>query len=406
MLIPAISRSIATDDDPPNTNNDGGTPPATAEDVNSSPDVGSTTPAPALQSMTASPVAETTTPLPAVESTITSPVIESPQDAPIIGDMQHADAAPVASATEKSPAPLVKNVKLADISWWRSKIDPRILRELDSTRDEKPEEMPNSTPEPGEFAAIFSDLSEEEKDRLTDGLFESNYPPPDKFIVRQQEEVRQQMREDDPEATSPQLPSWVDTPMRRRMMWEALRDVTREAGRPTPNRGNEWDEDEPDQFAQSYWEKEDEDEFDEDDILSMAHAKLEEHREYRQYMRLAAWELPLLHKLAKPYERPQAEKMLRFRHTTYMGEYHPAEKKVVVEFCPEDLPLTPEQVLKLKKLAGIRYNPERNVVKMSCEAYGQPAQNKRRLGDLVNKLVEEAKVVASYSAFPFLPPKI
>lgn len=37
-----------------------------------------------------------------------------------------------------------------------------------------------------------------------------------------------------------------------------------------------------------------EDEFDEDDIMSMAHGKLEEYREHREYARIAAWEMPLL----------------------------------------------------------------------------------------------------------------
>ncbi len=35
-------------------------------------------------------------------------------------------------------------------------------------------------------------------------------------------------------------------------------------------------------------------EFEEDDITSIAHGQLEQHREYREYMRIAAWEMPLL----------------------------------------------------------------------------------------------------------------
>jgi small subunit ribosomal protein S35 len=38
---------------------------------------------------------------------------------------------------------------------------------------------------------------------------------------------------------------------------------------------------------------EDED-FSEEDIMGMAHGKLEEHREYREYARIAAWQMPLL----------------------------------------------------------------------------------------------------------------
>lgn len=76
-----------------------------------------------------------------------------------------------------------------------------------------------------------------------------------------------------------------------------------------------------------------------------------------------------------------------------MGEEHPAEKKVVVEFCTEDMrDLTAVQRDKLKKLAGVRYNPETDIVKMSCEMFETQAQNKRYLGDLVDTLVKEAKV--------------
>lgn len=75
-----------------------------------------------------------------------------------------------------------------------------------------------------------------------------------------------------------------------------------------------------------------------------------------------------------------------------MGERHPAEKKVVLEFCTKDLPdLTEEQRIKLVKLVGVRYNPETDVVKMSSEMFETQAQNKRYLGDLVDTLMTEAK---------------
>lgn len=97
--------------------------------------------------------------------------------------------------------------------------------------------------------------------------------------------------------------------------------------------------------------------------------------------------------LAKQFEPPAADQVLRFRYTTYMGEFHPADRKVVVEFCPADIPgLTDAQRLKLKKLAGARYNPEKDIVKMSCERFEHQAQNKRYLGDMVNKLIQAAKV--------------
>jgi small subunit ribosomal protein S35 len=56
---------------------------------------------------------------------------------------------------------------------------------------------------------------------------------------------------------------------------------------------------------QSFWNAEEvdtdlitdeigEDDFEEDDMMAMGHAKLEEHREFREYARVAVWEMPLL----------------------------------------------------------------------------------------------------------------
>ncbi|OAQ99775.1 hypothetical protein LLEC1_05141, partial [Akanthomyces lecanii] len=153
-----------------------------------------------------------------------------------------------------------------------------------------------------------------------------------------------------------------------------------------PDRRAFWyDEDDPDTFTEEH------DEFNEDDMMSMAHNKLDEVREMRHYTRLAVWEMPLLSKLAKPFEVPKADQVLRWRYTTYMGEAHPAESKVVVQFAPADLGLTDVQTSKLRKLAGARLNPETDVVKMGCGRYEHQAQNKQYLQQLVSTLIAEAK---------------
>ncbi|CAK7263538.1 37S ribosomal protein S24, mitochondrial [Sporothrix epigloea] len=174
-----------------------------------------------------------------------------------------------------------------------------------------------------------------------------------------------------------------------RQMREMLRQFD-QAERPTPKG--------PDQF----WNEEEEDPEmvikdgpDEEDpgydISSMAHGRLDEIREQRHLARIIVWEMPLLSKFAKKFEPPSAEQPLRFRYTSYMGEFHPAERKVVVEFCPADFDLTPVQADKLRKLVGPRYNPEKDIVRMSCEKFEHQAQNKRYLGDLVDKLLVEAR---------------
>ncbi|KAG8427982.1 37S ribosomal protein S24, mitochondrial [Metarhizium acridum] len=177
-----------------------------------------------------------------------------------------------------------------------------------------------------------------------------------------------------------QTPGWASED--RALEEELLKDDIGEK----PNKSSFWfDEEDPETNTEEH------DEFDEDDITSMAHGKLEEVREMRHYARLAAWEMPLLTKFAKPFVPPKENEVLRWRYTTYMGESHPAERKVVVQFAPDDLKLTPVQTAKLKKLVGPRYNPETELVKMSCESYEHQAQNKRYLTGLVDDLIAAAK---------------
>ena len=102
--------------------------------------------------------------------------------------------------------------------------------------------------------------------------------------------------------------------------------------------------------------------------------------------------------LAKPFTPPSLSQPLRFRYTTYMGESHPAAKKVTLSICTRDLltaestaGLTEPQHMRLLKLAGPRYNPSTDVLHLSCEKFETAAQNKRYLGDLLNNLVTEAK---------------
>lgn len=107
--------------------------------------------------------------------------------------------------------------------------------------------------------------------------------------------------------------------------------------------------------------------------------------------------------LAKPFTLPPETHILRFRYTTYMGEQHPAEPKVVVELSTKDLTpkyLTEAQRQTFIKLVGPRYNPDTDIVRMSCERFNNRAQNKRYLGDVVNALVKEAKEGDSYADVP------
>ncbi|KAK4229333.1 mitochondrial ribosomal subunit protein-domain-containing protein [Podospora fimiseda] len=167
--------------------------------------------------------------------------------------------------------------------------------------------------------------------------------------------------------------------------------VAAEARRPVKVKNDSfWNEEEQD--PDYITDEAGEDDFEEDDIMAMGHGKLEEHREFREYARIAVWEMPLLAEFAKEFKPPAEDECLRFRYTSYMGEFHPADRKVVVQFCPSDIQgLTEIQREKMAKLAGPRYNPETKVIKISCERFEHQAQNKRYLGDLVKKMIAAAK---------------
>ncbi|KAK3937907.1 mitochondrial ribosomal subunit protein-domain-containing protein [Diplogelasinospora grovesii] len=241
----------------------------------------------------------------------------------------------------------------------------------------------------------WDNAATEEKDGVEESDYEFNrpYSNPGEFL---QDFLRKEgiSKADRAQATR-MLETWKQVPPETQQEFDKLtRDISQEIAplrRPVkPRRNSFWNEEEkdPDLITDEVGE----DDFEEDDILSMGHGKLEEHREFREYARIAVWEMPLLSKLAKPFEPPTADQPLRFRYTTYMGEFHPADRKVVVEFCPKDLKdLTEAQQLKLKKLAGARYNPEKDLIKMSCERFEHQAQNKRYLGDLVQKMIATAK---------------
>lgn len=76
---------------------------------------------------------------------------------------------------------------------------------------------------------------------------------------------------------------------------------------------------------------------------------------------------------------------------------------MVVEFSPADFGLSEIQQEKLKKLAGSRYNPEKETIKMSCESFEHQAQNKRYLAELVEKLLVDAKVRMRHPNLAFAP---
>jgi small subunit ribosomal protein S35 len=62
--------------------------------------------------------------------------------------------------------------------------------------------------------------------------------------------------------------------------------------------------------------------------------------------------------------------------------------------------LTEKQRETFLKLVGPRYNPDTDIVRMSCEKFSARAQNKRYLGDTIKSLIKEAKEGDAFTDIP------
>lgn len=128
-----------------------------------------------------------------------------------------------------------------------------------------------------------------------------------------------------------------------------------------------------------------------DELPPLGHLQLHEHRVQREYTRIAAYDLPQLSKYIKEYVPPAKKNVLKFKYVSYLGEDHKAERKVVVTFKTENLKLNKKELHKLRLLAGVRYNPGTDEVKISCARFPDQAQNKRFLGQVVQDLLKNSK---------------
>lgn len=130
--------------------------------------------------------------------------------------------------------------------------------------------------------------------------------------------------------------------------------------------------------------------FEYDDIPALGHLQLRDHRLQREYNRIAAYELPQLAEFATPFRQRTDKQVVKLRYTTYMGEPHAAESKVVATFKTNALTdLAPEQRHKLRLLAGVRYDHENDTVKISANAFPEAAQNANYIGDVLRNLLTE-----------------
>jgi small subunit ribosomal protein S35 len=146
-------------------------------------------------------------------------------------------------------------------------------------------------------------------------------------------------------------------------------------------------------------------------LTQLSYMSLNHMRELRAYYRKIMYEMPqfkrivfylcwLMVEFARPFRPPTKFEVLRFRYTSYLGENHPAARKVVMQFplrqLRQSLSSDPrfDDVWehKFKLLCGPRYNPETDIVHMSSEQHHYPAQNKRWLSDKLDEMIQAALV--------------
>jgi small subunit ribosomal protein S35 len=144
--------------------------------------------------------------------------------------------------------------------------------------------------------------------------------------------------------------------------------------------------------------------FEYDEYPEAAQQIIRDHREQREYNRIAAYEMPHLVKYRQKYEpAAKGEKPITYKYTTYLGEpEYAANRKVRLTVKVSDLGLDEQQAHKFKVLAGARYDSNTDVFKTSTDRFEEPLQNTRFLSDTLNSLLSESKDLSkeSFSDIP------
>lgn len=128
-----------------------------------------------------------------------------------------------------------------------------------------------------------------------------------------------------------------------------------------------------------------------DEYPEQAQEIIRDHREQREYNRIAAYEMPHLVKYRQEY-KPPTNKPVTYKYTTHLGEEDfAANKKVSLTVKVSDLGLTPREAHKFKVIAGVRYDATKDTFKLASERFPEPLQNTRYLADTLTALIKESK---------------
>ncbi|KAI9470263.1 mitochondrial ribosomal subunit protein-domain-containing protein [Coemansia mojavensis] len=129
-----------------------------------------------------------------------------------------------------------------------------------------------------------------------------------------------------------------------------------------------------------------------DDHHTFGHLLLDSVRDVRKYLRQIQFEHPTLAKHAKPFQPLPKQNILQFERSFTMGEkYLAQDRKAVLRVKVAQLGLKDLELRKFLLLAGVRYNPETDELKMSESREATSLLNKKRLADTLVSLITEAK---------------
>lgn len=143
-------------------------------------------------------------------------------------------------------------------------------------RQQDPEDSPSEKPKRNPFEFSLADLDSDER---------STY---NSLSPEERQKWREEAKQMHDHMTSPEVESELQGEVSQ-AVYETSEEVPREAS--TVQRIK------PGFFAMGELEEQDsgeDEEFEGDDITSLGHGELEQHREMRHYARIAAWEMPLL----------------------------------------------------------------------------------------------------------------
>ena len=158
-----------------------------------------------------------------------------------------------------------------------------------------------------------------------------------------------------------------------------------------------------------------------DDIPTSGHIKLEQDRARLHLLRLIQFQLPQIHstsrmalkmshieflvtlnypiEIRRPYNPPPSSHFVELRTQHFLDNpTHPASRKAVLTVRINDLVDTQnilgskQSLHKFKLLAGPRWDPDKDIVKISCQMFPTTNMNMKWCSDALDRLIKEAEV--------------